>query len=98
MSVKEQKELKEPQSRDDIAITDADKGSAVVILDVEDYIEEAKRQLQNTENYKRLNQNPTTTNKETVNKNHQRLSLNNYPKRAVAIKVITTFSALILTY
>ena len=40
----------------------------MAILDVEDYIKEAERQLHNTENYKRLNHNPTTTNNDTVNK------------------------------
>ena len=68
LSVKEQKALQELQSRDDIVITDADKGGAVVILGVEDYIKEAERQLRNTENYKRLNRNPTTANNKTVNK------------------------------
>ena len=38
LSVEEEKALGELQSRDDIVITEADKGSAVVILDVEDYI------------------------------------------------------------
>ena len=56
LSVKEQKELQVLQSKDDIVIAEADKGGAVVILDVEDYIKEAERQLHNTENYKRLNQ------------------------------------------
>ena len=68
LSAKEQKALQELQSRDDIVITDVDKGGAVVILDVEGYIREAERQLHNTENYKRLNHNPTTTNNETVKK------------------------------
>ena len=40
----------------------------MVILDVEDYIKEAERQLHNTENYRRLNHNPTTTNNDIVNK------------------------------
>ena len=40
----------------------------MVILDVEDYIKETERQLHNTENYKRLNHNPTTTSNDTVNK------------------------------
>ena len=56
LSVKEQKELQVLQSKDDIVIAEADKGGAVVIRDVEDYIKEAERQLHNTENYKRLNQ------------------------------------------
>ena len=40
----------------------------VVILDAEDYIKEAERQLHNPKIYKRLNHNPTTTNNDTVNK------------------------------
>ena len=67
LSVKEQKALQELQSRDNIVITDAVKGGMVVIFDV-DYIKEAERQLHKTENYKRLNHNPTTFNNETVNK------------------------------
>ena len=51
LSVKEQNALQELQSRDDIVTTEPDKGGAVVILDVEDYIKEAERQLHNTENY-----------------------------------------------
>ena len=38
LSVEEEKALGELKSRDDIVITEADKGGAVVILDVEDYI------------------------------------------------------------
>ena len=68
LSVKEQKALQELQSRDAIVITNADKGGMVVILDVEDYIKEVERQLNNTENYKNLNHNPATTDHKTVNK------------------------------
>ena len=77
ISVKDQKALQELQPRDDIVITDADKDGMVVILDVEDYIEDAERQLHNTENYKRLNYNPTTTNSETVNKTIKRFHKEN---------------------
>ena len=66
LSVKEQKALQELQFRDDIVTTDADKGGAVVILDVEDYVKEAERQLHNTNNYKRLNPNPATTTKQST--------------------------------
>ena len=38
LSVEEEKALGELQSRDDIVITKAEKGGAVKILDVEDYI------------------------------------------------------------
>ena len=52
MSVKEQKSFLELQSRDDIVITDADKGGTIVIFDVEDCVKEAERQLHNTETTK----------------------------------------------
>ena len=43
----------------DIIITKADKRGAVVILDINDYIDEANRQLNNTNNYEQLDFNPT---------------------------------------
>ena len=68
LSVKEQKALQELQSKDDIAITDADKDGVIAIIYVEYYMREGERQLHNRKNYKRLNHNLTTTNNETVNK------------------------------
>ena len=41
----ERKALEDLRKRDDIIITNVDKGGAVVILDVENYIKEAHRQL-----------------------------------------------------
>ena len=41
--------MQELQSKNDIVITDADKGGAIVILDVEDYVKEVERQLNNKE-------------------------------------------------
>ena len=38
------------QKRNDIIITKADKGGAVVILDIKDYIDEANKQLNDTNN------------------------------------------------
>ena len=43
------------QSRNNIVITDPKKGEAVVILDVEGYIKEAERQLNNKENCRKIN-------------------------------------------
>ena len=60
--------MQELQSRNGIVITDADKGRAVVILDVEDYVKGAERQLSNKENYRKLNCEPTTANNETIYK------------------------------
>ena len=56
--------MQELQSRNGIVITEADKGGAVVILDVD----EAEWQLNNKENYRKINYDPTTPNNETINK------------------------------
>ena len=56
------------KNRDDIIITKADKGGAVVILDVKDYLAEANRQLENTEFYKKIDVNLTETHTDTINK------------------------------
>ena len=60
------------------------KGGAVAIFDVEDYIKEAERQLRNTQNYKRLNHNSTTTNNETVNKIIKRFHKENLTSKNIA--------------
>ena len=60
--------MQELQSRKDIAITNAKKGGVVVIVDVEDYVKEAERQLNNKENYRKINYDPTTVNNETIHK------------------------------
>ena len=60
--------MQELQSRKDIVVTYADKGGSAVILDVEDYVKEAERQLTNKENYRKINYYPTTLNNETIHK------------------------------
>ena len=47
----ERKALKELADRNDIIITKADNGEAVVIIDVKDYVKEAERQLSNKDSY-----------------------------------------------
>ena len=47
------------KKRNDIIITRADKGGAVVILGIKDYIDEANRQLNDTNNYEQLDFDPT---------------------------------------
>ena len=49
------KELKHLQQRADIIITKGNKGSAVVIIDVENSIKKVSRHLSNTNNYQKLN-------------------------------------------
>ena len=50
-----------------ITITKAGKGSAVVIVDVEDYINEANRQLKNIDFCKEIPNNPNENKREKVN-------------------------------
>ena len=59
--------------RDEIVITNADKGGTVVTMDVKDYVEEYERQLNNTGNYNRLQKGPTATNNELVHRVIKRL-------------------------
>ena len=63
----ERKSMKELSEREDITIPKADKGGAVVIVDVKDYEKEAERQLNNTKNYRKLHEEPTATNNKLVN-------------------------------
>ena len=51
---------------DAILITNAYKRGTVVILDVKDYVEECERQINNTENYNRLQNGTTGANNELV--------------------------------
>ena len=53
------KELKEKVTCRQIRISRADKGGAIVIQDMKDYIDEAHRQLYNTDHYTRLQADPT---------------------------------------
>ena len=66
LSEKEHKALQELKVRNNIVIINTDKGGAVAILDVKDYVKECKRQLTNTENYKYLQKDPTATKDELV--------------------------------
>ena len=59
--------LEELTKRNDIIITKADKGGAIVIQDVEEYIKEANRQLHNKEYYKKVNKDLTNMHNTHVN-------------------------------
>ena len=58
--------IKELSEREDIIIKKAKKGGAVVIVDEKDYTKE-DRQLGSTKNYRKLQEDPTTTNIKLVN-------------------------------
>ena len=67
-SRKRTKSTRRTKSGRNIVITNADKGGAVVILDVKNYEKQCERQLHNTENYKHLQKDPTATNNQLVRK------------------------------
>ena len=67
LSKDEKVPLKDQSKRDDIFITKADKGGAVVIMGINYFIREVKRQLNDLKNYKVLAKDPTTTNNNLVN-------------------------------
>ena len=67
LSKDEKEALEYLSKRDDIIITNVDKGGAVVIMDDNDYIREAKRQLNNPRSYKVLAKDSTTTNNDLIN-------------------------------
>ena len=60
--------MEELRKRDDLIFSKADKGGALVIMDVDDYIKEANRQLDDTEFYRKLQNDPTATYSERINK------------------------------
>ena len=59
--------LKNIKERNDIIITHADKGGALVIIDILDYLKEADRQLKDTNFYTTLDHNPTEKHAEIIN-------------------------------
>ena len=63
----ERKALKKLADRNDVIITKAEKGRAVVITDVKDYVNEAEHQLRNKDGYKKLQYDPTQTHTRLVN-------------------------------
>ena len=54
------------QKRNDIIITKAELVGVVVILDIKDYINEANRQLNDTNNYEQLDFDPTDSHTEKI--------------------------------
>ena len=74
---------------DDIIITIGDKVGAIVIQDVKLYIKEAERQLNNTENYRPLTNDPTKINNDTVNKTVKRFQKEHLIKDKIGERLIT---------
>ena len=84
LSKLEQEALEDLQEKDDIVIVNADKGGAVIIMDVTDYTEKAKRQLNNNKHYPQLSKDQTATNNEIVNNVIERFQKENLITKSVA--------------
>ena len=67
LSPGEKEAMDDLAGRDDIIISKADKGGAVVIQDVDDYIQEANRQLGNSEFYRKVDRDLTKEHSDQVN-------------------------------
>ena len=67
LSTEERLALQQLRQKNDIIIIKADKGGAVTILSLEDYIADAYKQLNNTQCYKKLTYDPTKQHAETIN-------------------------------
>ena len=68
LTIAERKALDELRDRTDLVITNADKGGAVVIQDIENYIKEANRQLNDTNFYKKYEIDLTNLHCDKVNR------------------------------
>ena len=64
------------KKREDIIITSADKGGALVVNDVKNYMNEANPQLSNGDHYRKLDHNPTTEHAALVENAIDALKLN----------------------
>ena len=54
--------IKESSKREDIIITNTDKGGAIILIEMQDYIKEAEHQLNDNYNYYILPEDPTLGN------------------------------------
>ena len=88
LSQGEKKALASLKDREDIIISKADKGGAVVIQNVEDYIKEAERQLGDPDFYQKVERDLTTDHVNQINTTIDRFQQENLlPERtAKALK------------
>ena len=78
LTKEERRALKDLQNREDIIITKADKGGAVVIWDTKDYIAEAERQLNDITTYEKLESDPTDRHIEII-----KITLQNFKTQGI---------------
>ena len=92
LTKKEREALHTLKTKNDIVITKADKGGAVVIMDVEDYINEANSQLQKTENYREVDRDLTSEHELIINNTIKQFRNSNLLEPKVADNLITNNS------
>ena len=78
MSREEEEALENLRGYDGIVIKQADKGSAVVVMDREKYVDEAMRQLNDSDVYIPLQKDPTTTMIKKINARINKLHADGY--------------------
>ena len=76
--------MEELAKRKDVIITNADKCGAVVIMDVEKYINEANRQLSDKRNYKKLQEDPTLQHSNLINDTFDKFKKENLLSKKLA--------------
>ena len=64
--------MEELSKRNNPIITKADKGGTVVVIDTDNYIKEANRQLSDKASYKQLTEDPTLQHNRMVNQTIKR--------------------------
>ena len=90
LSKKETKALNDLKDRENIVVTKADKGGAIVVTDVSDYIEEANRQLSNRTVYKKVEENPTSLHAAYVDNTIEGLKLQGHLDEKMANQLKTS--------
>ena len=73
-----------------MVFTEAGKGGATVILDVENYIEKANKELQDEKYYKRISHDPTHENMKIVNNTIETFHLQQVSAKNIANNLKTT--------
>ena len=90
LSKQELKALESLKERNDIVICNADKGGAVVIIGIKEYMDEAYRQLSDRAFYKKVPNNPTSMNAALVNNSIDQLKNRNVLDAKMAEKLKAT--------
>ena len=76
--------MKTLAEREDLSITKADKGAAVFVIDVDDYVKEANRQLDKIKFHKKLPNDITVLNRTKINTSIEELKTLGFLEEEIA--------------